>query len=84
MTFTAGEGTSIESGTTVFAVKDGVSLPEDKLPVLKAKDGYTDAKWPEEATQPLQQMIQNLYQVQQNWMISLKIQEKTFLQATTK
>ncbi len=29
----AGEGTSIESGTTVFAVKDGVSLPEDKLPV---------------------------------------------------
>ena len=53
MTFTAGEGTSIESGTTVFAVKDGVSLPEDKLPVLKAKDGYTDAKWPEEATQPI-------------------------------
>ncbi|TKM57530.1 YSIRK-type signal peptide-containing protein [Enterococcus faecium] len=51
--FTAGEGTSIESGTTVFAVKDGVSLPEDKLPVLKAKDGYTDAKWPEEATQPI-------------------------------
>ncbi|MCE2547122.1 Rib/alpha-like domain-containing protein, partial [Enterococcus faecalis] len=49
----AGEGTSIESGTTVFAVKDGVSLPEDKLPVLKAKDGYTDAKWPEEATQPI-------------------------------
>ncbi|MCH3488937.1 Ig-like domain-containing protein, partial [Enterococcus faecium] len=32
---------------------DGVSLPEDKLPVLKAKDGYTDAKWPEEATQPI-------------------------------
>ncbi|WP_338362152.1 hypothetical protein, partial [Enterococcus faecium] len=29
VTFTAGEGTSIESGTTVFAVKDGVSLPED-------------------------------------------------------
>uniref|UniRef100_UPI0018979E36 Rib/alpha-like domain-containing protein n=1 Tax=Enterococcus faecium TaxID=1352 RepID=UPI0018979E36 len=27
--------------------------PEDKLPVLKAKDGYTDAKWPEEATQPI-------------------------------
>ena len=53
VTFTAGEGTSIESGTTVFAVKDGVSLPEDKLPVLKAKDGYTDAKWPEEATQPI-------------------------------
>ncbi|MBH0948525.1 YSIRK signal domain/LPXTG anchor domain surface protein, partial [Enterococcus faecium] len=26
---------------------------EDKLPVLKAKDGYTDAKWPEEATQPI-------------------------------
>ena len=51
--FTTGEGTSIESGTTVFAVKDGVSLPEDKLPVLKAKDGYTDAKWPEEATQPI-------------------------------
>ena len=52
VTFTAGEGTSIESGTTVFAVKDGVSLPEDKLPVLKAKDGYTDAKWPgEQATQ---------------------------------
>ena len=46
-------GTSIESGTTVFAVKDVVSLPEDKLPVLKAKDGYTDAKWPEEATQPI-------------------------------
>ena len=67
------EGTSIESGTTVFAVKDGVSLPEDKLPVLKAKDGYTDAKWPEEATQPLQQMIQNLYQVQQNWMINLTL-----------
>ncbi|BDP78778.1 hypothetical protein EfmAA242_30060 [Enterococcus faecium] len=41
------------TGTTVFAVKDGVSLPEDKLPVLKAKDGYTDAKWPEEATQPI-------------------------------
>ncbi len=53
VTFTAGEGTSIESGTTVFAVKDGVSLPEDKLPVLKAKDGYTDAKWPGEATQPI-------------------------------
>ncbi|WP_446662034.1 Rib/alpha-like domain-containing protein [Enterococcus faecalis] len=53
VTFTAGEGTSIESGTTVFAVKDGVSLSEDKLPVLKAKDGYTDAKWPEEATQPI-------------------------------
>ncbi|SMM22470.1 Enterococcal surface protein [Enterococcus faecium] len=53
VTFTAGEGTSIESGTTVFAVKDGVSLPEDRLPVLKAKDGYTDAKWPEEATQPI-------------------------------
>ncbi|PWI87883.1 YSIRK signal domain/LPXTG anchor domain surface protein [Enterococcus faecalis] len=53
VTFTAGEGTSIESGTTVFAVKDGVSLPEDKLPVLKVKDGYTDAKWPEEATQPI-------------------------------
>ncbi|MGQ5521605.1 Rib/alpha-like domain-containing protein (plasmid) [Enterococcus gallinarum] len=53
VTFTAGEGTSIESGTTVFAVKDGVSLPEDKLPVLKAKDGYTDAKWPAEATQPI-------------------------------
>ncbi|HGW2918419.1 TPA: Rib/alpha-like domain-containing protein, partial [Enterococcus faecalis] len=53
VTFTAGEGTSIESGTTVFAVKDGVSLPEDKLPVLKAKDGYTDAKWPKEATQPI-------------------------------
>lgn len=53
VTFTAGEGTSIESGTTVFAVKDGVSLPEDKLPVLKAKDGYTDAKWPSEATQPI-------------------------------
>ncbi len=53
VTFTAGEGTSIESGTTVFAVKDGVSLPEDKLPVLKAKDGYTDAKWSEEATQPI-------------------------------
>ena len=34
-------------------MKDGVSLPEDKLPVLKAKDGYTDAKWPEEATQPI-------------------------------
>ncbi|HBM5854171.1 TPA: LPXTG cell wall anchor domain-containing protein, partial [Enterococcus faecium] len=34
-------------------VKDGVSLPEDRLPVLKAKDGYTDAKWPEEATQPI-------------------------------
>ncbi|HBM5680164.1 TPA: Rib/alpha-like domain-containing protein, partial [Enterococcus faecium] len=31
----------------------GVSLPEDRLPVLKAKDGYTDAKWPEEATQPI-------------------------------
>ncbi len=53
VTFTAGEGTSIESGTTVFAVKDGVSLPEDKLPVLKAKDGYTDAKWPAEAIQPI-------------------------------
>ena len=53
VTFTAGEGTSIESGTTVFAVKDGVSLSEDKLPVLKANDGYTDAKWPEEATQPI-------------------------------
>ncbi|MDL4875670.1 Rib/alpha-like domain-containing protein [Enterococcus gallinarum] len=53
VTFTVGEGTSIESGTTVFAVKDGVSLPEDKLPVLKAKDGYTDAKWPAEATQPI-------------------------------
>ncbi len=35
VTFTAGEGTSIESGTTVFAVKDGVSLPEDKLPVIE-------------------------------------------------
>ncbi|NBH39968.1 LPXTG cell wall anchor domain-containing protein, partial [Enterococcus faecalis] len=53
VTFTAGEGTSIESGTTVFAVKDGVSLPEDKLPVLKAEKGYTDAKWPAEATQPI-------------------------------
>ncbi len=28
-------------------------MPEDKLPVLKAKDGYTDAKWPAEAIQPI-------------------------------
>ncbi len=44
--------------------------------MLKAKDGYTDAKWPEEVTQPITaDDTGNLYQVQQNWMISLKIQE---------
>ena len=84
VTFTAGEGTSIESGTTVFAVKDGVSLPEDKLPVLKAKMVIQMRNGQKKQLNQLQQMIQNLYQVQQNWMISLKIQEKTFLQATTK
>ena len=42
--------------------------PEDKLPVLKAKDGYGQKK----QRNQLKQMIQNLYQVQQNWMISLK------------
>ncbi|OJG13728.1 hypothetical protein RU96_GL001790 [Enterococcus canintestini] len=50
-------------------MKDGGSLSEDKLPVLKAKDGYKEAKWTQR--NQLQRMIQNLYQVQQNWRVKL-------------
>ena len=65
-------------------MKDGVSLPEDKLPVLKAKDGYTDAKWPEEATQLIKADDTEFVSSATKLMISLKTQGITFLQATTK
>ena len=52
--------------------------------MLKAKDGYTDAKWPEEATQPITADDTEFVSSATKLDDIIENPGETFLQATTK
>ncbi|MFM1525013.1 Rib/alpha-like domain-containing protein, partial [Helcococcus bovis] len=56
VTLLTGQNTELVNpgATTVFYVKNGQALKDENLPKLRAKEGYKDARWPEEAKESVE------------------------------